>query len=502
VSDFIPSRLDSAQLLFDLQQGTQIAQNLVGCLAPATIAQRLTDGLVQHFDCALARIWLVQPERTHLKLVASSGLYTRLDGAFATVAMGAYKVGKIAQNHVSFLSNQLAEEPWVRDRDWAIANNIQGFAGYPLILRGAQQAEGQADRVLGVLATFSHQPMAPEFLEVLQWLCTTVAVALEVAQQWQPSSVAPATIGFNHLALSDQLSQLLPAGCLTLMGRERRLSLPCTYLFLQTADVLNRLGCQSCRLVYQAEEIMLEAKVAAPDCLHPQDWVRSQFGSLGFIVECLGGQLQIQATRQSKVQQIVLQFPDAQRDPQTDGALQTRALQPSVLQNVLQNSALPIRIHCGLPVVQLAFTHLAYQAGLQVCTAAMDATVPLLTDDPAQLAAGVKILWVQQGRQPVPPGVQGRVDLSIQPDQLRAAVVALGQGGSWGLPPEGQSLLSDREREMMTLLAQGLRDRDIAQQLFISESTVKFHINNILAKLQAKTRYQALHQVMKLGWID
>jgi DNA-binding NarL/FixJ family response regulator len=40
--------------------------------------------------------------------------------------------------------------------------------------------------------------------------------------------------------------------------------------------------------------------------------------------------------------------------------------------------------------------------------------------------------------------------------------------------------------------AQGHRDRDIAHHLIISESTVKFHINNILKKLKAQTRYQAL----------
>jgi DNA-binding NarL/FixJ family response regulator len=61
--------------------------------------------------------------------------------------------------------------------------------------------------------------------------------------------------------------------------------------------------------------------------------------------------------------------------------------------------------------------------------------------------------------------------------------------------------LSERELEMMQLLTQGLRDRDIAQQLVISESTVKFHINNILAKLNARTRFQALHIAMANGWI-
>lgn len=68
--------------------------------------------------------------------------------------MEAYKVGKIAQNRVPFLSNQLAGEPWVKDRDWAIANQIQGFAGYPLLA---------GDRLVGVLAAFSHNPIAPEF---------------------------------------------------------------------------------------------------------------------------------------------------------------------------------------------------------------------------------------------------------------------------------------------------------------------------------------------------
>ncbi|MBV8887595.1 MAG: response regulator transcription factor [Chroococcidiopsidaceae cyanobacterium CP_BM_RX_35] len=53
----------------------------------------------------------------------------------------------------------------------------------------------------------------------------------------------------------------------------------------------------------------------------------------------------------------------------------------------------------------------------------------------------------------------------------------------------------------MTLLAQGLHDRDIASSLKSSESTVKFHINNVLTKLKAQTRYQALYQVIVNGWI-
>ncbi|MBD0269831.1 MAG: GAF domain-containing protein, partial [Cyanobacteria bacterium Co-bin8] len=159
--------LDSTRLLFDLQQVGQIAQAISGCLDAVAIATQVTNALVAQFDCVFARIWLVEPDQQTLRLVASSGLYTHTDGSFARVPMGAYKVGKIAQNRVPFLSNHLPEEPWVKDRDWAIANNIQGFAGYPLAVK---------DRVIGVLATFSHYPLAPEFLEVLQVLCMTTTI--------------------------------------------------------------------------------------------------------------------------------------------------------------------------------------------------------------------------------------------------------------------------------------------------------------------------------------
>ncbi|NMF85984.1 LuxR C-terminal-related transcriptional regulator, partial [Nodosilinea sp. P-1105] len=62
-------------------------------------------------------------------------------------------------------------------------------------------------------------------------------------------------------------------------------------------------------------------------------------------------------------------------------------------------------------------------------------------------------------------------------------------------------LLSSREQQVMQLLAEGKRDRDIAQALYISESTVKFHINNSLAKLKAKNRYQGVYQATLRGWI-
>jgi DNA-binding CsgD family transcriptional regulator len=76
-------------------------------------------------------------------------------------------------------------------------------------------------------------------------------------------------------------------------------------------------------------------------------------------------------------------------------------------------------------------------------------------------------------------------------------------GKVWGIEPDTQvQMLSERELEILALLAQGLRDRDIADRLIISESTVKFHMNNVLKKLKAQTRYQALHQAIVNGSIQ
>ncbi len=59
--------------------------------------------------------------------------------------------------------------------------------------------------------------------------------------------------------------------------------------------------------------------------------------------------------------------------------------------------------------------------------------------------------------------------------------------------------LSDREREVLVLLAQGASNREIAEKLVITEGTVKNHVSNILAKLQAENRTQAADIARRRG---
>ena len=59
--------------------------------------------------------------------------------------------------------------------------------------------------------------------------------------------------------------------------------------------------------------------------------------------------------------------------------------------------------------------------------------------------------------------------------------------------------LTPREAEVLALIAQGRSNREIAAELFVSEATVKSHINHLFAKIEARDRAQAVHYAYTHG---
>ncbi|MDA1188294.1 MAG: response regulator transcription factor [Chloroflexi bacterium] len=65
----------------------------------------------------------------------------------------------------------------------------------------------------------------------------------------------------------------------------------------------------------------------------------------------------------------------------------------------------------------------------------------------------------------------------------------------------GVNRLSARESEVLALVAEGSSNKVVAARLKISERTVKNHLTNIMAKLQATDRTHAVVTAVRLGWL-
>jgi len=67
--------------------------------------------------------------------------------------------------------------------------------------------------------------------------------------------------------------------------------------------------------------------------------------------------------------------------------------------------------------------------------------------------------------------------------------------------PKGRGELTERERQVVQLLAEGLSNKLIADRLGISDHTAKFHVNGVMMKLGASTRTEAVVEAMRRGLI-
>ena len=161
----------------------------------------ITQDLVELAGASLARIWLLttdgecavcggspggtasdardpsvehpDPDERVLHLRSSAGLHTNLAGRYHRVRLGERKIGLIAASREPVCTNDLVHDSRIADKPWVEANELRGFAGYPLVFRG---------EVLGVLAVFSQHPFTSSEFADLQIFAGQATTAIRNAQ--------------------------------------------------------------------------------------------------------------------------------------------------------------------------------------------------------------------------------------------------------------------------------------------------------------------------------
>jgi len=111
-------------------------------------------------------------------------------------------------------------------------------------------------------------------------------------------------------------------------------------------------------------------------------------------------------------------------------------------------------------------------------------------------------------------GAIGYLLKNVSADELAGAIRSAYAGRPTLAPEAAQALihatihrpapaneLTEREHEILSLMAEGLSNPEIATRLFVSRSTVKFHVSNILSKLEAGSRTEAVAMAIQRGLV-
>jgi DNA-binding NarL/FixJ family response regulator len=118
----------------------------------------------------------------------------------------------------------------------------------------------------------------------------------------------------------------------------------------------------------------------------------------------------------------------------------------------------------------------------------------------------------QAARDALAAGALGYVLKDLPPSDLADAIRAVAAGSALIAPALARRLalrqeqtpgeqLTAREQQILSLVADGLSNREIAEQLFLTEGTVKNHLSHVFQKVSARRRTEALARARELGWL-
>lgn len=124
-----------------------------------------------------------------------------------------------------------------------------------------------------------------------------------------------------------------------------------------------------------------------------------------------------------------------------------------------------------------------------------------LTKDAGRGEIAAAIRAAAAGQSVLDPTVQARLVAAAVNRSATSAMQTTSQADVAGAPSVIADGLTPRESEVLALIAEGLSNREIARRLFVSEATVKTHINNLFAKAHLRDRAHAVSYAYTHGLV-
>lgn len=170
----------------------EVGAAFTGRYSLRTGLQECAEALVRWMGGGFARIWTLEPGAPALVLEASAATCGHAEGAHGLVPVGQMKVGRIAQNRLPYLTNDVLNDPEMADDECAISAGVVSFVGQPLVVR---------DEIIGVVAAFGHSPFAESSAAAFASIANRIAqfIDLKRSEEALQRSEAAARQLFNAI---------------------------------------------------------------------------------------------------------------------------------------------------------------------------------------------------------------------------------------------------------------------------------------------------------------
>ncbi len=148
----------------------EVGLALTESLALPSVLEHCAESIRRNLDAGLVRIWTLSEAEPILELQASAGPRNAISKAPCRVAVGQYRIGKVAEECLPFFTNDLASDAYICDAAWAKSAGMIAWAAYPLLME---------NRLVGVMTMHTPQSLNQATREAFASVASQIALGID-----------------------------------------------------------------------------------------------------------------------------------------------------------------------------------------------------------------------------------------------------------------------------------------------------------------------------------